>query len=528
MTGRESYKKARKYHKGRNWDKAIEYYSKAVESEEKKAYGYKLYFYYAHVLRIAGRYDDAKKILFEGCELYTNETKLLEELFRLYDTLAKWDKAEKIAKELINLEGGNPEHYFRLGRVYTFKREKEKAKESYEQGLSVNHGVSFKQLIDKVRSNFPIDKQEIKTEYKYIKGKNNLGNMVHSFDGGKYITKILRNRAGSKKEVSFYKEITSHFSELADISPSFIDFQIIDNIIYLTIEMVDGLAQNEQKKYLNEIIDASFKITSVKKEKISKHYKNSNYSLQLKRRAISIVPFFTRINEREVNERLFRSLKSLGKQNKYPEQMIKVIEELEDLILENRLYKWIDEKRHYSLIHGDFIPGNMLVDKKSKNIKVIDWATYKVGLSVSDMSMYFVGSSTKYEKIKEVYLSRKELELIEKIFFLYILITMHYVQLRYGTTDKLVNEMLAPALRDLKLLINEFKQTSFNVTIDMFERRNRLLVEKVKHLETENNQLRKEIERLEKRHRNMLSSKSWRITSPLRKIVKIKKIILKK
>src|SRR5699024_2949538 len=101
----------------------------------------------------------------------------------------------------------------------------------------------------------------------------------------------------------------------------------------------------------------------------------------------------------------------------------KVINRLESLIMDNYLYAFINPEQHYSLLHGDFIPQNIKMQKDSETPIVFDWATFTVGPRFIDIARYLTTTFTPYTKIKEDYLFNehidRKLSVIEQIFFLY-------------------------------------------------------------------------------------------------------------
>src|SRR5699024_11766432 len=99
---------------------------------------------------------------------------------------------------------------------------------------------------------------------------------------------------------------------------------------------------------LLDVINAIQRISTIKRSEIVEKHPNPNYLFQMKNRAISIVIFFTKIHERSYNEQLFNLLYKLLNQNNYPKSVMHIINRLESLIMDNKLYALINPEEHYS------------------------------------------------------------------------------------------------------------------------------------------------------------------------------------
>src|SRR5699024_11734219 len=80
--------------------------------------------------------------------------------------------------------------------------------------------------------------------------------------GKKFFTKISRSQRGAKREKTFYNNLSTEFQVLKQTVPTYVDSKIIDGIIYLTMEMIDGVLANSE--HIQKIIATSQKITTVK------------------------------------------------------------------------------------------------------------------------------------------------------------------------------------------------------------------------------------------------------------------------
>jgi len=526
---------ANDYQNQREWEKAIECYEQYIE--ENANCTETTYVSYAKCLRFVGLTNQAKNILLEANKIYPQSEQVLVELLNLYDHLGDWKATKSITNTLLEISPKNSNYYFKLGRAYSYLRNKKGAKQAYKAGLMYRHGMSIKELIKKVQSGFIGQSDEmIMSKYVFMGGRNNLGAIHHEYRNKKYITKISRSNKGTQREGIFYKEICSQFPILKKIAPLYVDLQTIDNIQYLTIEKIDDI---KKKKSIEKVIEISQLISTVNYQDIIKNHPNLNYPLTLKSRTNYITIFFTQIHKKHYNQQLFSALRKFAHQNKYPEHTVQIIQQLEKLIMGNQLYTFIKPEKHYSLLHGDFAPSNMKIKKDDNALKVFDWATFKTGPHFIDIARYFVISSTSYSDIKELYLFNEQLDrkmdLIERIFFLYAFILFHFIILKNKKKilDKTVSELILPALLDLEVHISIFTRkepvlTPFSMQLlldnnKLIRLESRELKKKVKKLERENLNLRKENNKTKTKLQNVLNSKSWKFTAPLRKLMERKK-----
>lgn len=511
---------AKQYQKQHKWQKAVECFEQYMR--ENNGCTDEVYASYARCLRLIGQIDHANKILNEGCSLYPQNEKILTEFFRLYDHLGYWEEAKFAANDLTEINPQNGEHYLKLGRANSWLLNKKQAEQAYKKGLEYKHGLSFEALKEKIQRGFTKDLSKVTTEYIYINGKNNLGAFIHHYQGKKFITKISKTTQSVRREKTFYRNVLTRFPSLKEITPLYIDSQTFDQVQYLTIEMVDGAMP---AKTLEEINDVSQQISSITYQEIMHHYSNPDYSFLFKSRPSSIGVFFTKIHQKYYNQKLLSTLKELTRRRNYSKRAAQVLDRLESLIIDNHLYVFIEPDRHYSLLHGDFISANMKETKQGNVVKVFDWASFKVGPRFMDMARYVMKAAVPYNEVREMSLlnteSDKGLSLIEQIFFLYSYILLNFVALKDKNKhpDEILSEFIIPALTDMEAKVSQFKQEEFGTSVQLIldnemsvTQQNKELREKLAKLETEKSKVQSKLH-------NVLSSKSWKITAPLRRIM---------
>lgn len=517
---------AKKYQESHKWEKAIAYYERY--RRENKHSDDTFYVSFAKCLRLAGRTYQAKKLLTEVETLYPNSEGIFQELYALYKISGEWHNAKSVAETLVELNPQQENYYFQLGRASAFLKDYTNAKQVYMAGLKHKHNMSYKHLIEKVKRGFTTGPADFSSEYVYINGKNNLGAIIHHAGDKKYFTKITKYDQNAKREETFYHDIRSRFPQLKEVVPAYIDSQVIDDILYLTIEWIEG--SNITSEKANDIIDMSQKVSSVKYQDIIHKYSNPAYLFRFRNKPTFIIQFFTQIHKKYYNKKLFSELYKLIRQNNYPTFINQVIHRLESQIMDNYLYIFIDPQKHYSLLHGDFHLANMKVKKQNETMKVFDWASFTTGPNFVDIARYLSKSLFSYKEVKEIYLNNDQtggkLTLIEKIFFLYALILLYLLRLKAKDVEKHMSTCILPALEDMEYFVVQFKEEEYASSLltirdekDDSENKVKLLEAKLGSTNKQNKALKKQIQNLEKKNKDIITSKSWRITAPLRKLM---------
>lgn len=513
---------AKQYQKAHKWDKAIDCYEEYIKKSNRKLND-DTYVSYAKCLRVVGRGDHAEKLLMDGRNLHPQSERIVRELHNLYDSLGDWNSAKAVANTLVEMDPKQANYHFRLGRTYAYLNEFQKAKKVYKTGLKYKHEMSLEKLIEKIQKGFTDNPSEVSSEYIFINGRNNLGAFIHEYGDKRYFTKISRYTRGARREKTFYKKLCTEFPILNETVPLYVDSQVLDRVIYLTMEMIDDVQTTSE--HINEVIETSQKIKSIKYNELIKTYPNPKYLFILRNRPISIVIFFTKIHERFYNERLFSSLYRFAKQHNHPKSVSQVIIRLESLIMRNHLYAFIEREEHYGLLHGDFIPQNIKIQKSNGMPQVFDWATFTVGPHFIDIARYLTTTFTPYSKVKEIYLFNDrtggKLSLIEKIFFLYASILFYLLTSRRKSIETRLNEYILPALNDLEILVTEFKKNEFEEALQSLLEKKEEYKHNAQQLEKQALKLKREKVKVQNKFQDLINSKSWKITAPLRNFVEM-------
>lgn len=510
---------AKTHQKEQRWEPASKFFKQYIDATDGKCED-NVYVAYAQTLRFSGYTERAKNILAEGLRVHPDSELLLQEQHNLCDFLGDWHMARKIAASLVKRFPEKADHHFRLGKTESFLLNYSKAKKSYRLGLQHKHQLPLEQLMDEIKRGFTGSPEKFHSKYIFIDGKNNLGAFIHRNADHSLFTKIsiyTNHTNGAGREAGFYQRLCKDFPVLKKLAPEYADMQIVDGISYLTMEKINALAVEPQN--LEQIIETSQRISSVRYGKLAGAYPLPGYAFQFRKgRAISVVHFFTQIHKEEYNQKLFHAVGLIMKQHKYPNSIRQVMARLETAIMDQKLYQLMEPEKHFSLLHGDFAHQNVLIDQKNGNPFVIDWTSYTIGPHFVDLARFFSSSLLPYSDIKELYLQKTgtSLSTIEHIFFLYALVLFYFQKLGRMGIETELSQFILPALEDLELLALTLKISKEDEDISMEIKELQETELRVKQMEQKIALLEDERKHLHKRLHDMINSKSWKLTAPLR------------
>lgn len=503
----EQLQAAKNHEKNRAYDKAINAYEQYMKHHH-GPFEAEIYTSYGKALRLAGKTARAKEALREGSNEHPSSEEILMELCTLYEISGDWNSAKFYADTLIDMNPEQSNHHIRLGRIHSHRKEYHQAEEAYKSALMFHHGLEFDRLIEKIQQGFAENPADVTTRYVTIGGMNNLGAFIHEYGNKTFLTKIAKYKGTNKREAFFYKELCSDFPVLKELVPSFIDSQVMDNILYLTIEKIAGDPPPSKVDHFEQVRDIAQKMASIKYTDVAGKFNIPNYQFQFNLRNPNIVAqFFTQIHKKKYNQKLFESLHLLINQNEYPETIYHMVHRLEDIVMKNQLYDLIEPEKLYTLMHGEFKPESLIIARESGTPYVIDWSTFTIGLNVVEMARYLSASLPSFITVEQVYLHKEtNLTHIERIFFLYAIILFYLLRWLKSTkteSRKKISDFIQSALDAMEQAIES------NYFTDV--RKVKQLEEKIDALERDKKELRKELN-------NVLHSRSWKITAPLRKL----------
>jgi len=356
---------------------------------------------------------------------------------------------------------------YNLARCYMKLKEPELVSHNMKKYLELEHNFDLEEVITKIKNEIDANPGNVTSSYRYIGGRGNLGFIEHtrrvSGREEKYLTKISRNNSGvSEKEKKFYRDICETFPGLKSITPGLVDLFVLPekNLCFLTMERVTGKHPRE-KNHLQDIVEVQKVLASIKyhmvidfidRDDLALGFELENFNYPGGKRVRNT---FANIHKASTNRKVIKWLYRRAEALNCSEETVDLIKKLEHYILDLKLYEKLDPA-DYSLQHGDFGRHNILVEEESGRLYLYDWSSYIVAPAGFDMAFYFRKRRYPFSKIKKWFLSTENssyLKDIEKIFFLYALVVLRFVD---DVTDREMEgsyyEYLHPALKQMKKL----------------------------------------------------------------------------
>lgn len=407
-----------------------------------------------------GAYQKAIEELKKGYNHYPDQIILLEELYIIYSGRKAWGLAKDVVDKLIKLEPENGDYYLRLGKIYIkigyekadsikFIGDRAPIEEAFQKGLIYKHHLPLDLIIERIKSHIFPNTSNIDTQFSYLGGQNSLGVLIHSQQGNRYVTKISRDNVGSRREKLFYEIVQPSFEELKNITPHWLGSYTLDEINYLTLAEIKNVPSAQ---LFEKIINTSVLLSSIYQSGMVQNFENNDYTFKFRNSGLCIIEFFTKIHEKEYNQQLIEYMQeSVVKEKDYSEECLFVIREIKKYILTNELYTLIEPEQQYRLIHADLVPENVLSEENNIYAIFIDWSFFSVGPRFLDVARFSMQAFIEFSEIEEVYLSNKISEVnlsnIEKIFFCYAFIFIHFAELPNNKKyDYVLNQCVIPAL----------------------------------------------------------------------------------
>lgn len=378
----------------------------------------------------------------------------------------QWDKAVIVAENLVEIFPDKLEYYQRLSRCFTMQGNDELASYTLYKGLKLI--INPEKVIERLK--WDIDSNSsMKSNYVYMGGEQNLACIEHikivNGEVRKYLTKIS-TISGYEREKNFYLEIYNTYKQIREITPKLINFIEIsaDNLALITMEEIEGTEPVLDMKTIKKAIKANKSITSIKYSEIKNlipiideelsiyGYKNPNHP-------IYFINSFVSIHKKSTNQQLFHLIYTKMKAKRYSPISYILMKRLEKIIIDYELYNQVNPDLHYSLQHGDFYDYNMLVEKETNKLYILDWGSMRVGPSWGDLAGLFGQLKLPFYQINELYLIDLDtsyyLDKVEKLFFIYTLIVTWFIVFTRNEFEEKQNLFLLPAIEEVEAMAIE-------------------------------------------------------------------------
>lgn len=383
---------------------------------------------------------------------------------KLYDN-SQWDYAIDLGEAIIKTKSKGKDFFQKLAICYIKVHKIHEAEYYMKKSLELRTKRYTEDIIGTIEDSIFGDKQNIRSKYLYLGGRYNLGLIEHRHKVGTeekiYLTKIIPNKfpVQSKihREKFFNQTICERFPELQTISPKMINYsQMKREKIYL---MSFNKINNDKKKKedFQEIINISESIIQGIK------YDDAMELLKVVDRGKK-VPLSALMHKLSTHEFIFSYMKNKIKSIEGDIDLNKLLDRVKYIIIDLKMYKKINPRKHYVFCHRDLHKNNILYDKEKNKYYIIDWVNYGLALEGSDLARCFMSWGFTFKRIEEGYLNnisnRTEDLMIKRMFFTYDLIVLWVGVLNKDNLQEQINNNLSPAIQYMEDLIDN--RTKFN------------------------------------------------------------------
>ena len=382
----------------------------------------------------------------------------------------QWDKAARVGEKLVHILPKKIEFYQGLARCYKKLGKDDLATSTMLHGLEflISPNEIQNKLYGNLNSAFCPE-----FSYFYLGGEQNLGCIRHAqfVDGKveKYLTKIS-TKSKLANDKLFYLRIYNLYPEIMKITPRLVNFVELENekLVLITMEEIVGTEPIINEMTIKDILKANQLISSIKYGQIKDYVINPGFDKEFQlfykndpKHPINALHSFVSIHKKTTNQQLFHLIYQRMKDLRYSSDSLELIKQLEKIIFDFQLFNKLDIELHYSLQHGDFSENNMLIERESGKLYIIDWGNMMIGPTWMDIAGFFGQLRLPFEKINKDYLLNQEasnhLEQIEKVFFIYTLIITWFVIFSQSEFDKKLDLYVRPAVEVIKSMVSNFE-----------------------------------------------------------------------
>ncbi len=292
-------------------------------------------------------------------------------------------------------------------------------------------------------------------EYRYLGGLGNLGFFLIHDDIGEptYIVKVL-DASQKNNEVLFYRYVLNGMNEIKSYIPKCEGiFEYKDKLILLCTKYVKPCKVDSTCDLSAiEVVRLMGEISSKSANQLFKKYNikvyEGNSEISNLHRTITIHMML----EKEL---------SILKRISGSEELIRCLDEIGTLLLNNKLYKKIQPDVHYVFCHNDFHRKNMFKNE-TEQITVFDWNNYRIGLYGWDLVYYWGNFETPYCEIQRKFIERQDCifenkseMIVWQLLFDFCLVYVWVDRLHGNSSEIYMKEYFLPAINDMKQMISK-------------------------------------------------------------------------
>ncbi|PAV31536.1 hypothetical protein CIL05_02440 [Virgibacillus profundi] len=367
----------------------------------------------------------------------------------------KWEKAIRTGETLLSIFPDNMYYPLKVAECYQNINKDGQAYKIIQNYFDLNFNLN--DVFEISEKQFS-DQNLIKSKYLYLGGSNNEGLIEHRLINNKYLTKITQSE---HKEVEklFYSKIYKLYPEIKKVTPKFMGITQIKehNLSLITMQKVEGMGLKLNDKVIHEVGKISKIISSITYGEIYKWFPSN--IVKSGSEIHKLLWSFDSIHREHKNKELFMTLYNKMEQLNYLSESILLIERVETIIMEKKMYEKLQPMKHYSVQHGDFFYKNLL--SEDNKIYVVDWGCMKIGPSWCDMAGFLGEIRQPFNKIHSNFLLNEKVtghfEPIEKLFFIYTLITVWISEFSKKEFNNSLELYLRPAVELIEEIAKEIE-----------------------------------------------------------------------
>lgn len=379
----------------------------------------------------------------------------------------EWREAIESGELILGRKSLDSQFYQKLSISYGKVHKYDQAEYYMRKSLEMKIEHSIEGIISIVEKNIFLAEKNLISRYINLGGINNLGFIEHELKEKtqkvRFLTKIVSkdypmNFFGDKEDY-FHRVICKKYPRLKSITPEMI------NSFKLKEDKLSFLTFNKVRDNRIDISNLKDIINTNKTIENSISYSEAREILNItdKGRANSLS---STMHKNSTNKLILNKMRESAGIFKNNFNLDTLINRIEYIIINLKLYKKIIPEKHYVFCHGDLNKKNLLYDEIINKYYIIDWNFYGLALKGYDLSDIFADYGLTFEEIEKNYIEfifeEEEDAVLNKLFFAYNLLIHWIGKLDENKIEKEINTCILPAIEYMESL-SAYVQGGLNI-----------------------------------------------------------------
>ena len=374
----------------------------------------------------------------------------------------QWTEAIKLGETIVKISGENEEVFRKLAVSYKEVGNCEYAQYYMEKSLLLRTKNNIEPIINMVEEDIFSPDLDVKSEYEYLGGAFNLGFIKHAYKKEnttyKYLTKIIKDdypiNIQASKERFFYQVLVKDYPSLKAFTIDMINYMKVKKfkLILITFEKLSN-----DKKQIGDI-KKIINIVESLAEKIK--YDDLVRILKIADRG-RMIPISSSMHRPSTHRFIIKDMRKNAPKVKVKLEIEEIINRIEHIIIDLKLYQEINPKDHYVFCHRDLNAGNIIYDRENDRYNIIDWSTYGLGLRGHDATTFLCDYGLKFIEIRDLYLNNIEdgdMDInLKKIFSTYNLLIIWLHRLDLENSLEQMEKCIEPAVDYMQEMAEKFQ-----------------------------------------------------------------------